>query len=196
MNAGKCRVVVVLILSVIIAVPVGTLVHELGHGITAVALGGRIEGIWVWPVRLFPGIQFTGWQLDQFGWCSTSGVESEWGRGLKMLMGSGATSVLAYLLLIVSSLRLRASWLSIGVIAVGTVFAWDIFLYSTLPLAGLQHGVVIGGKSAEPLWGAVGMGVPRWTYFVFLMVHFVTFHALLCWTRVRPGLWSRADRST
>jgi hypothetical protein len=44
----------------------------------------------------------------------------------------------------------------------------DMPLYTFLPLIGLRHFIVVGGATPEPLIGATQMGIPEWTFLVFV----------------------------
>ena len=78
---------------------VGLIVHELGHGLTAQALGGRFLGLWVFPgIELWPefGDYYTG-PFTYFGLTLFAGGPdwSDWQWGLAGLMGTGSTFIIS-----------------------------------------------------------------------------------------------------
>lgn len=158
----------VLVLSLVCLVSL--FVHELGHGLTAVALGGKFDALYTWPGfqvwpefgRSYPG-EWTGHiGIADLEFGQYRGVDS-WQHGLILLMGSGSNLLLAVLSLIgLWVIRPRAA-LRMFLIA-GSLLFIDLALYTFLPLLGLQHFVFFGGSSPEPLVGAVQMGIPGWIF--------------------------------
>lgn len=164
MIAGSLSIAVGLIVGVLVC----KIVHESGHALTASILGGRIEAVRMnFPRKCgFFSVRYTE-------------PEGDWRRGLVTLMGTGATTVLAYVLLLLT-LRWRLPlWPRLGVLLVAWICAWDMFLYATLPLLGLRRGLIVGGHHAEPVEGAALLGIPAWLFLVALTVSFVAYHALM-----------------
>jgi hypothetical protein len=153
-------------------------VHESGHALTAVLLGGTIESVRVrLPLPSSPGF----FRIEY----SLSG--SPWRRGLAGLMGTGGTAVVAYALLLVAMRYRSVSWPQCVLLPVSVVCAWDMFLYGTLPLLGLHRFIVFGGNHAEPVEAAQMMGVPKWLFLSALALSFVVFHGLWYWALQRHG---------
>ncbi|MEN6428930.1 MAG: hypothetical protein ABFE13_26580 [Phycisphaerales bacterium] len=156
-----------ILVGLIVGILVCKVVHESGHALTASVLGGRIEAVRV----SFP------WRFGFFG-IRYAEPGDDWRRGLATLMGTGATTLVAYIL-VLFLLRWRTPlWLRLGTLLVAWICAWDMFLYATLPLLGLRRGLVVGGRHAEPVEGAELMGVPAWLFLIGLTASFVAFHAL------------------
>jgi hypothetical protein len=180
MPARDCSFVAATALLVLISLGAGALVckvvHESGHALTAVALGGKIESVRACLPRK-PGFFRVEYSLSG----------SDWRKGLTDLMGTGATTLVAYGLILVVLKGRPAPWLRTVVVPVSLVCAWDMFLYATLPLLGLRRGLLLGGRHAEPLCGAEMMGVPRWLFLCGLTVSFIAFHSLLYWSLRRQG---------
>jgi hypothetical protein len=151
-------------------------VHESGHALTALACGGRVESVRVGPPRK-PGFFRIEYTLSG----------RDWQKGLTDLMGTGATTILAYTLILLVLYFRPALWLRWAAISVAVVCAWDMFLYATLPLFGLRRFLVLGGRHAEPLYGAELMGVPAWLFLSGLTVSLIAFHGLSWWALRRGG---------
>lgn len=170
----------VVLCALLASVFIGTLLHEFGHGLTALMLGGQLHEVSVWPgVTVYPDLRFDDWHWTFFGLCNWSDVPSEWKEGLSILMGSGTTALAAYALLAAVHGFRKRCWLAVGLLAASLPLSWDILLYSTMPLLGLRHGIIVGGPNPEPLIGAEMMGIPRSLYFALLAIHFVVFHFFL-----------------
>jgi hypothetical protein len=143
-------------------------IHESGHALTAWALGGEIQSVRIgFPRKL--GFYHVGYTPPS----------KDWQKGLTALMGTGATTIVAYALALVVLNSHPSLWLRLSGLAIAWVCAWDMFLYATLPLLGLRRGLVAGGRHAEPVDGAQLMGVPAWLFLIGLTVSFVAFHALV-----------------
>ncbi len=182
------RIALTLACSLLVGLYFGTLVHELGHGLTGVVLGGSIEMISVFPgIQVYPTFVYMGWD-SVFGRVGAPELSPQWKDSLMMLMGSGSTAIVSYLLLLLARLTSRrCKYFCLGCIIVAVIFAWDVILYSTLPLVGLRHGVFIGGQYPEPLEAAESLGASTPLYFIFLTVHFAVFHLILAhlWGKFR-----------
>lgn len=154
--------------SLVVGALVCKVVHESGHALTALALGGRIESVRISLPRS-PGFFRIRYSLSG----------DDWRRGLTDLMGTGATTILAYVLVLIAVKSRPALWIRLGILSVSFVCAWDMFLYATLPLFGLRRFLILGGRHAEPLCGAELMGIPRWLFLCGLVLSFLVFHGLL-----------------
>jgi hypothetical protein len=154
------------------------IVHESGHALTAVILGGKIESVRArLPLPRSPGF----FRIEY----SLSG--SPWRKGLAGLMGTGCTTLVAYALLLIA-IRYRSLWWpQFALLPVSLVCAWDMFLYGTLPLLGLHRFIVFGGDHAEPVDAAQMLGVPRSLFLSALALSFVAFHSLAYWALQRHG---------
>ena len=159
-----------LFISIVFGAIVCKVVHESGHALTAFAFGAKIESIHLSFPRKFSFFSIRYSQPDV-----------NWKRGLTDLMGTGSTTLLAYILILIVLMVRCPMWLRIGLTSVSFVCAWDMFLYATLPLLGLKRFVFFGGDHAEPVCGAGMMGIPRWLFLCGLTVSFIMFHTLFYW---------------
>ena len=160
---------------------VGLFVHELGHGITAEVLGGEFRGLYVMPgvqVWPHPGQSYAkAWP----GYVGLADLKIDgWQAGVVDLMGSGSN-------LLVAALALGALWMfrphewSRRLLVAEALMFVDLLFYTFLPQIGLRHFFFIGGDYAEPLEGAVRLGVPAWAF--MLLVALVS--ALMTWGLVK-----------
>lgn len=144
----------------------GLFVHELGHGLTAMALGGKFTALYTFPgIQVWPdfGQKYPGDWAGYIGMARYSyGSNWEpdgWQTGLVTLMGSGSNLLLAALALgFLWGFRPRGK-LRFLLVAEAIMFV-DLPLYTFLPLVGLRHFFIIGGSSPEPLEGALQLGFP------------------------------------
>lgn len=174
------------------------LLHEIGHGLAAQALGGRV----VW-VRVRPGIELWpafgqvsggpwGTAIAVVGYTTGPGWdENSWQGGVVGLMGSGFNLLLAALALGGLWLFRPRGWLRLLLIAEALMFA-DLLLYCTLPLFDLPHYLVFGGDFPEPLVSAEALGFSRWAFLV--TVGLVS--ALMAWGLVAVVRRGRRKRSS
>jgi len=143
----------------------GLFVHELGHGIAAEVLGGQFNGLYIAPgVQIWPHLGEpypNDWQgyigLAEF----THGPDWErngWEIGAVELMGSGSNLILAMLALVVLWLSRASRWIRLLLLAESLLFI-DLLFYTFLPAIGLRHWIVFGGDTAEPLLGAIKLGI-------------------------------------
>jgi hypothetical protein len=168
--------------------------HELGHGLTAQALGGDFAWLCVWPgieVWPSPGKPVEGeWGTAIMRLAYTTGPgwgSDSWQDGVVSLMGSGTNLLLAAVALGSLWLFRPQGWLRLLLMAQALMFA-DLLLYCTLPeFLGLPHYLVFGGSSTEPVDGAEALGCPR-AVFIALTV---LLSALMTWALVA---YLRRDR--
>jgi hypothetical protein len=143
------------------------IIHESGHALTAWAFGGTIESVRVHlPTK--PGFFRIEYRLPAGGWR----------HGLTDLMGTAATTIAAYVLVLAVLGHRSRLWPRFVLLPVSLVCAWDMFLYGTLPLLGLRRFLVFGGRHAEPVNGAEMMGIPKWLSLLALALSFIAFHYL------------------
>lgn len=145
---------------------VAACIHELAHGLTAEALGGKFLWFSLWPgVQVYPhpGQLYEGeWgtSIAKAAYGYSQGWE-DWRNGLVLLMGSGSNLLLAALALGGLWLFRPRGWPRFLLIA-GVLMVEDMLLYAILPeLFGLRHYLVFGGVKPEPVDGAALLGCPR-----------------------------------
>lgn len=138
---------------------VGTLWHEvMGHGVAALACGGRIAEVELLGVRIYPRLHWLGWP-QRYGACETAGVDGEIARQFVSLAGSLSTWSVAVLAVALLWLRRWNPWPSTLLTGLG-IWWIDLFTY-TLPSWGLRRSILWGQSHySEPYEAAVALGVP------------------------------------
>jgi hypothetical protein len=175
------------------SLPIGAIAtkiaHESGHALAALACGGSIRQIRVMPgVQVYPSLKRAPCRIVSITYTEPPG---RWRQGFVAFMGTGFTTLLAYLLLALLW-RLRPSRHARASLAlIALLMAWDMVLYAVLPLFGLRRFILFGGDHAEPVQAMELMGVPKACFLVALALSFLLFHGLL--TRI---LLRRKDTDT
>lgn len=172
--------IVVITVSLFVAIISGSAFHELGHGLMAVTLGGDFSALCIWPgIQVYPEISFDDMHIFILGYADIKNVEINWKIGLVNLMGSLTTAIISYCLVGLAAFC-RSKSIALSLLVISIIYAWDIILYSILPMIGLKHGLFIGGDIAEPFLGAQKIGVPNWFYFMCLALHILIYNYCLC----------------
>jgi len=141
----------------LLSLPVGAVCHEvLGHGLAAIALGGRVTRLEVLGFQVWPRIRWVGWQ-GRYGWCDYDGVEDARADAWVGLAGSGSTFVVA-VLATVALWFARRVWLR-RILIVLSLWWIDLLTY-LLPVFGLKRSILWGARYSEPYEAAVALGVP------------------------------------
>jgi hypothetical protein len=170
-----------LALVLLASVPIGAvftkIAHESGHALTARACGGTIHYVRLMPgIQVYPSLQRAPCRIVSVRYTDPPGP---WRQGLVAFMGTGFTTLLAYLLLALLW-RLRLSCHVRAALAlIALLLAWDMVLYAVLPLFGLRRFIFFGGDHAEPVQGMLLMGVSKPWFLAGLGLSFLLFHGSL-----------------
>lgn len=153
------------------AVPLHTICHEAGHALTTLAVGGDVKKVAICGTTVYPQLS---WGLQMGWWVGDGSVNSNmpdelWKTGLLQVMGYGTTTILSYLLLLVTRWVGRVWQVALLVIAFN--FASGIFLH----MGGSQ---VWGKDPPELLMGIRAIGLPNWALVTFLVANFSLFYWL------------------
>jgi hypothetical protein len=144
----------------------GLVIHETGHGLTAVLCGGQVTKIKLLALQIWPAMRWTEWD-GLFGGIWYRGTDRD---GLVLLMGSGSTALLGLCAAIALQFTGSRSFLRTVCLAAAVLLPLDILSYSIFPALGLRHWILFGGYGIEPLEGALAMGIPRAAYYAGLAV--------------------------
>lgn len=156
-----------LLLAAVIAVVFNFIFHEFGHCITIDQVGGKCEGVYAPPgVKIWPpsgiGDPYLGeWDNAMGMTVYEEAAPTQAARGFVSLMGSGSSALVSFVaLLALWILEPRGWWRTL--LMIQALFFGDLLFYTILPeWFGLRHFFFIGGSTAEPLEGAVNMGIER-----------------------------------
>jgi hypothetical protein len=165
-------------LAVLILLLVNLLVHEFAHCITMNSISDGCEGVYVFPGRKV-------WPLSGFGetyqgdWENYIGLANYYPDrlaptrpldGFVSLVGSGSTAILSLIALMTLWLLRPQGWVERLLLIQSLAFG-DILTYTILPgYFGLPHFFFFGGLYAEPLEGAISMGIDRNSFVVGVLV--------------------------
>ena len=144
-------------------------IHEFGHAVWGILVGGTATSIQVAYLKLYQVIQLT--PHFAVGSVSIEGI-SGFEYDLSLVGGSITTNIVAWLL----PLTLHRVPLSINtqhlLQILGLFGLLDLPFYVFFPKIGLRHWIVIGGNQPEPLLGARLMGIPDPVFYI--AVGFIT----------------------
>jgi hypothetical protein len=145
-------------LLVLASVPIGTAWHEVvGHGLTAVALGGHIDAVVILGVQVWPALGWSGWD-GHYGWCFHSGLDDARSEALVSLGGSLSTFCVAVVAVVLLNVR---RWNPAARYVLGVLGIWWVDLVTYLaPAFGLRRSLLWGGRYSEPYEAAVELGLP------------------------------------
>ncbi|MCP4593106.1 MAG: hypothetical protein GY842_20415 [bacterium] len=161
------RAIPTYILLLALGLAVGTAWHEVvGHGLISVICGGRITGVEVLGIQLWPEPAWTGWP-QRYGYCSIADIPTSTGRHLTDLAGSLSTLFVAVGATVLLWVRRWQGW---GRLVLIVLSLWwiDVLTY-TLPSWGLRRSILWGPVHSEPYDAAVALGVPGGVFQMFVV---------------------------
>jgi hypothetical protein len=151
--------------------------HEGGHALAALACGCRIREIRIMPgIQVYPSLKRAACRTVAIAYTEPSGPRRQ---GFVAFMGTGLTTLLAYLLLALLVWLRPSGYYRTFLAVMAVLAAWDMYSYSTLPLLGLRRFVVFGGSHAEPVHAMELMGIPKAPFLIAVAASFLVFHSLL-----------------
>jgi len=152
--AGPALILFLLILSH----PFGTLCHELAHGLTATAFGGRIEQLELYGLQLWPRLHWNGWS-GRYGQCESSNNNTFTGQALESLAGAMSTWLVSLIAATLLWLRRWTRWPRTILIVLS--FWWIDLLTYLLPSWGIPRSLFWGqNQISEPYDAAIALGIP------------------------------------
>lgn len=166
-------------------------VHESGHVLWGIAVGGRLTYMKIAYFEIYP--QFTITPQFCLGYVEVAGLLTEFEHGLFLLGGSLTTNIISWLLALIllkAKLRYRTR---VALKILGLFGLLDLPFYVLFPQIGLRHWIIIGGNTPEPLLGARNTGIPDPVFYVMtvlttLGLAFIYFKTLWekAWKRIKP----------
>ena len=168
----------------------GAVVHECGHAVTALAFGCKVQAIGSAPgIVLYPELGFYRWKAreDPIAWCIFDHPEVAWKSGLCYLMGSGATTLVGYLVLVAILIFRPSRWKWVALAIIVVVYTTDLPMYAIFPKLGLRAVPFIGGSKPypEPLIGVMRMGLPEGVFFTLVAIDILLVSGLLLYSVLR-----------
>jgi TRAP-type C4-dicarboxylate transport system permease small subunit len=140
----------------------GTAWHELvGHGLTCVALGGRITYVEILGVELWPSLTCSGWP-DAYGHCGVDGLPTPRCEQVVNLAGSVSTWLVSVIAITALWARRWRRLARLIFVCLGTW--WIDLLTYTLPSWGFRRSILWGPVYSEPYQAATGLGIPGWIF--------------------------------
>ena len=167
-----------LILLVLLISLSGLVLHEAGHGLTALAFGEQIISLHMFPgFQLYPVLKWEGWNLNLASIGFTL-PDSDWQNGLILLMGAGTTALVGILALVLLALqRVQGAFRRLLLFS-ALLLPLDMIAYTVFPALGLRHWIFIGGLYAEPLLGAQLLGFTPTTFYLVLLAASLLFYGV------------------
>jgi hypothetical protein len=169
----KLRNIIIGLLSLPFIFEAAYLIHETGHALITVALGG-----WITFIDLFNGMRiyprpepspYDTHHIFNLGYYHPDPTDLE--SGLIRLAGVSATTLVGLVCLVILAwLRPQKPWLRIPLAMSALLLPLDLLAYSIFPVVGLRHGIFFGERVPEPLIGAVKVGLSPAFYFLIIIV--------------------------
>jgi len=160
-----------LFLSAVLFIPLGfimDLIHEFGHALWGIALGGRLVYIQVTYFELYPKIAITS--KFQLGYVVVAGLSSQFKLGLFLLAGSMTTNIASWLIVIILLKKQLGLRTKMAFLIAGLIGLLDLPFYVIFPQIDLRHWIVLGGSTPEPLVGARLMGVSDLVFYFIVLL--------------------------
>ena len=157
---------------------IGASLHEGGHALVALSYSRQIQEIRIGPfIKIYPKIEIVSVSYD-LGEVLHDSPQTPQEEGLREIAGSGLTAIVALFGIILLRWLPLSRRSKLAICAANLVFAWDIISYSIFPRIGLRHWIIAGGVYAEPLRGALLLGMTESTYYISLAAYTGIIHWL------------------
>jgi hypothetical protein len=135
------------------------LIHEIGHAICGMIVGGTLTYIQVAFFQIYPSLAFTS--HFRLGYCVVHGLSTNFEYGLFLIGGSLTTYIAAWIIAFILINHNLDEKTHVFLKTIGWFGVLDLPFYIIFPQIGLRHWIIIGGDIAEPLIGAQKMGIPE-----------------------------------
>ncbi len=167
----------IILILLILSHPLGTLCHELAHGLAATCCGGKIERLEIYGLQLWPRLHWKGWS-GSYGECESSGVSTPTHQAIEALAGAMSTWLVSVIAVALLWLR-RWSRAAKTILVVLSLWWIDLLTYM-LPSWGIRRSIFWGqNKISEPYDAAVALGIPGPAFQAFAIISCVLLAAAL-----------------
>ena len=150
-----------LVLPLVLFVPLGLVtdfVHEFGHAVWGIAVGGHLKYMQIAYLVVYPRLAVTPSFL--LGYVEVADLSTPFAHGVFLLGGSLTTNIVSWLLALILLKKQFGDRTQVSLKILGFFGLLDLPLYVVFPQIGLQHWIFLGGNWPEPLTGAREMGIP------------------------------------
>ncbi|MEM3673819.1 MAG: hypothetical protein QW468_06355 [Candidatus Bathyarchaeia archaeon] len=144
-------------------------VHELGHALWGVLMGGALTYMQIACFQIYPQIAITSHFV--LGSTMIEGLAyGSYAYGVMLLGGSLTTSIASWILALILLQKSFGNKKQTLLKILGLFWAVDLPFYVVFPQMGLGHWIFLGGNTPEPLIGARMMGVLDSVFYFFVAV--------------------------
>lgn len=155
----------------VIAVLIALIIHEFGHALTALILGGEITAMRFWGISLYPKLSYTGFSSGHIGYTNwTIPTFTPIKNAIILIMGSGTTLIASVISMALLYAFKPVSFFVKTILLFFSLLYLDIITYTF----GLRFS---GGK--EPLDAAQMLGVSEFAWKLSMVILFLIFSALI-----------------
>jgi len=178
-------------LPLVLFIPLGLVmdfVHEFGHALWGIAVGGRLTYMKIAYFEIYPRFSLTSTFV--LGFVSVEGLATEFASGLMSLGGSLTTNIIAWLLALILLKTKFGYRTQVALRILGFFGLFDLPFYVLFPQLGLRHWIFLGGDTPEPLLGARNIGIPDPVFYITTVLTILGL-VFLYFKTLRERIWKR-----
>jgi len=156
-----------LLAPLVLFIPLGLvmdLVHEVGHAMWGIAVGGRLTYMKIAYLEIYPRLAISS--EFQLGLTRVDGLTNNFAHGFMLLGGSTTTSIVSWLIGLILFRANLGNKTKVALKVLGLFGILDLPFYVFFPQIGLRHWILLGGCQPEPLLGARMMGIPDLAFYL------------------------------
>jgi hypothetical protein len=175
----------------VLFIPLGLVmdfVHEFGHALWGIAVGGRLTYMKIAYFEIYP--QFSLTSTFVLGFARVEGLTTEFASGLMSLGGSLTTNIVSWLLALILLKTKFGYKTQVALKILGLFGLLDLPFYVLFPQIGLRHWIFLGGDTPEPLLGARNIGIPDPVFYITTALTNLGL-AFLYFKTLREKAWKR-----
>jgi len=175
----------------VLFIPLGLVmdfVHEFGHALWGIAVGGRLTYMKIAYFEIYP--QFSLTSTFVLGFARVEGLTTEFASGLMSLGGSLTTNIVSWLLALILLKTKFGYKTQVALKILGLFGLLDLPFYVLFPQIGLRHWIFLGGNTPEPLLGARNIGIPDPVFYITTVLTNLGL-AFLYFKTLREKAWKR-----